>query len=346
MDKITGISLSGWGEPLTKFLDVIRLGIGKIYEPTHIRRMAKAKADEINILSEVITNNTYTPSKQVAVEALIDSSAKQLQERANTRSVYKELKRQQNIESIIITAYEKLKLEDKVSDNPVDADWISRFFNIAEEIGDEQMRKLWGKILADEIKRPESFSLRTLDILKNISQNEAQTFEKISRIAFVHPEYIGLPFNNKFYEIYNISYEDILLLSDAGLINLANSSIGFKTGDELNEDNIKDNSLIAGNYAIVYNIKNKFVYKKEDNTGNLPGLPPCLIETFRFYFFTQSGRELHTIIEPTQNIEYLKTFCNLCINKFFFEKIRIHKIKKLTEYSLDCDESVNLLDSI
>jgi len=40
------------------------------------------------------------------------------------------------------------------------------------------MQILWGKILAEEVKNPNSFSLRTLSILKNISNTDAKIFQK------------------------------------------------------------------------------------------------------------------------------------------------------------------------
>lgn len=39
--------LAGLSQPLTKLVEVISIGIGKLYEPAHIKRMANAKAYEI-----------------------------------------------------------------------------------------------------------------------------------------------------------------------------------------------------------------------------------------------------------------------------------------------------------
>jgi hypothetical protein len=49
-------------------------------------------------------------------------------------------------------ATEELKKENDVSDTPVDEDWIVRFFNVVEDISDEMMQQLWGRILAGEVK--------------------------------------------------------------------------------------------------------------------------------------------------------------------------------------------------
>ena len=344
MGNLTGVDLSGLAEPITKLIEVVSSGVGKVYEPTHIRRVAKAEADKIDILSEAIASNTETPINYSSGEISIESSTKQLLQRANNRLRYQELKKQQNIESVIGSAYEQLELEHEVSKNPVDSDWISRFFNIAGEINDEQMRKLWGKILADEIKKPQSFSMRTLDILRNMTKHEADTFEKVSQVAFSHPDYIALPYGNQYRKQFNLSYEDILLLSECGLINISESYIGDGFGDEVNSETIKDNSIVAGDYAIIYNIKKEYIHE-EHKGGELPKIP-YIIPSFSFSLFTQSGRELYSIVDVVQNIETLKIFCRFCVEKTFFENIRIHKILNLSETSLDCDESVNLLETV
>ena len=68
------------------------------------------------------------------------------------------------------------------SDN-VDEDWITRFFNIVEDISNEQMQNLWGRILSGEIKQPSTYFLRTLEILRNISPSEAEIFRKVAELA-------------------------------------------------------------------------------------------------------------------------------------------------------------------
>ena len=46
MSDVKGIEIHdilGLEEPLTKLIECVSNGIGKIYEPTHIKRIAKAK---------------------------------------------------------------------------------------------------------------------------------------------------------------------------------------------------------------------------------------------------------------------------------------------------------------
>ena len=63
-----------------------------------------------------------------------------------------------------------------------DFDWFLRFFESASNVSNEDMQKLWATILAGEVTNPGSFSLRTLDTVYNMSQNEAMIFLEATKI--------------------------------------------------------------------------------------------------------------------------------------------------------------------
>lgn len=65
------------------------------------------------------------------------------------------------------------------TENPGET-WTARFFKYAADIRDDDIRKLWGKILAGEFCRPGSFSLRTLEVLHNLDQKDAELFLKFA----------------------------------------------------------------------------------------------------------------------------------------------------------------------
>ena len=62
----------------------------------------------------------------------------------------------------------------------VDEDWLFRWRDAASLVSSEELQALWGRVLAGEIKSPGSFSLRTLEFLKNISHEEALTIAKLA----------------------------------------------------------------------------------------------------------------------------------------------------------------------
>jgi hypothetical protein len=51
------------------------------------------------------------------------------------------------------------------------------------------MQQLWGRILAGEIKRSGAFSLRALDLIRNLSKTEAQLFERVCNWAISTGEF-------------------------------------------------------------------------------------------------------------------------------------------------------------
>ena len=88
----------------------------------------------------------------------------------------RQTKKLNNAKAVVDKATKHFAEGEKVSNEPVSQDWINRLFSITEDISDDTLQELWGQILAGEIKKPKSYSLRTLDLLKNITTEEANIF--------------------------------------------------------------------------------------------------------------------------------------------------------------------------
>ena len=61
MSDVTGLQVSdilGLSEPLTKLIETVSTGMGMLYEPIHLKRRAKAKAEEIKLISDAIIANS------------------------------------------------------------------------------------------------------------------------------------------------------------------------------------------------------------------------------------------------------------------------------------------------
>lgn len=63
----------------------------------------------------------------------------------------------------------------------VDFDWYMRFFDCSTGTSNDILQDIWAQLLANEIEHPNSCSLRTLDIVRNMSVDEAKSFEKICK---------------------------------------------------------------------------------------------------------------------------------------------------------------------
>lgn len=131
---------------------------------------------------------------------------------------FQEINKQINIESVVLKAQEVLENETQCSSEPVNPDWLTRFFNCVEDISNEQMQEIWGKILAGEVKQPKSFSLRTLETLRNLRKEEAELFKKYSPLIITNQldNYYLAGIEN---ENYKMRIVDALLLQNCGLLN-------------------------------------------------------------------------------------------------------------------------------
>lgn len=158
MEQNSLIDLKAISEPVVKLIDTVSNAVGVIYEPTKLKRMARAEVEIAKIKAEG------------------EFELQQLIERTSERVDAKELRRQKNIESITKEAI--ALLPEKVSTEKVDEDWTISFFENCQDISNEQMQTLWSKILAGEVSSPQSFSLRTLNFVKTMSKEDAILFSK------------------------------------------------------------------------------------------------------------------------------------------------------------------------
>lgn len=287
-NQVKAEDLFGLSAPLTKLIEVVSRGIGNFIEPYHIKKRAEAKAYEIKVISESIEEHASTDITKYAngninLENLIGNN---IEERTLDRMIFQQTKKQENIEKIIYVAKQDLELKESVSDEKVDQDWITRFFNVSQDISNEQMQILWGQILSGEIEKPNTYSIRTLETLKNITAKEAETFTKIAKLAIRLPDSsLIIRDENYLKQNFNIKYEDILLMQELNLIN-SNETIryGFP---------ISDNNQLT---KFIYGYKIIFLERKK-------GAP---IQNINVYKLTKAGNELLNLVKTEFNEDYIK----------------------------------------
>lgn len=68
--------------------------------------------------------------------------------------------------------------------NFYDFDWFMRFYEAVGNISDDDMQDIWARILAGEINNPSFFSLRTIDVLRNMRESDAELFLKFCKFSF------------------------------------------------------------------------------------------------------------------------------------------------------------------
>jgi uncharacterized repeat protein (TIGR03899 family) len=309
--------------PIDKLIEIVQKSIGRLSKPYfdrkdidtkayEIKKLAEAHAEEMKIIANAVKENfqltggieykedkiAITSQKEISIEnkqpILIDST---LEERTNDRLNFQEAKKQLNIENVTAFAAEELKNEPPITDEPIDEDWTTRFFRIVEDVSNEEMQALWGKILAGEIKQPKTYSLRTLELIRNLSKKEADTFIKVANFA-IKSEKCSYIFkgndNDKLSKVYGITYSDIALLKEIGLIQPGD----FVSHQFLQHAQEIQRYLFAGNIVIVIKIK-----------ANTPKI------SMPVDVFSTTGNELIKLIKPTPPQDYLTYFANSIKNE-------------------------------
>ena len=299
--------------PIDKLIDIVSKSVGKISKPYfdrkdvdtkayEIEKLAEARAKEMKIIATAVKDNfQLTGGIEYKEEKLAISSPKELsieaqqpilinptlQERTQERISFQEAKKQLNIENVTAFAAEELRNEQPVSEEPLDEDWTTRFFNIVEDVSNEEMQALWGKILAGEIKQPKTYSLRTLELIRNLSKNEANTFMKVANLA-IKSDNANYLFktndDNLLSNSYNINYGDIALLIEIGLIQPGD----FVSYQLLQQPIESKRVFTSGNVVIIATVK-----------ANTPTIQmPVNV-------FTNAGNELIKLINPNPPFDYL-----------------------------------------
>ena len=105
------IDLKTFEQPALKLIDAVRGAVGILYEPRRIVKRAQAEAEAAIIKAEG--------------EVIADGVAERARRRM-ARIEWQEDRRQENIEAV--TALAIKYLPSTVDPEPVDSDWVTRFF--------------------------------------------------------------------------------------------------------------------------------------------------------------------------------------------------------------------------
>jgi hypothetical protein len=172
---------------LSKLLDSVGDAIGLIYRPIHIKMMAKA---QVTVAITKAKGDADVAKIQAATEGDVEvirinqrDAIREARDRAKERVTRQEERRQNNLEAITIKA--ALEEPDSVSEEPVEPDWLSQFINQAQDVSDEDMQTIWGRILAGEVAEPGTYSLRTLAFLKMLRKKDAELITRFCSMVWL-----------------------------------------------------------------------------------------------------------------------------------------------------------------
>ena len=172
---------------------------------------------------------------------LINTSAAQIAQQMQTDPEYarlavqkfgqRVLREQVNLDLISqIAASELRDFSDSIDQSDPDEsgetisdDWLNAFENEARQKSTEEMQTYFGKILAGEIRKPGSYSTRTVNILGSLDQNIANHFVRLCSMCILLFQDIRVPSiggnagNNALQE-YGLNFDTLNLLNEYGLV--------------------------------------------------------------------------------------------------------------------------------
>lgn len=207
---------------------------------------------------------------------------------------------------------------DECSDEPTSAqeasspefDWMMRFFDAASRVTNVDLQQLWGKILANETREQGRFSLRTLDIVRNLSHGEAMTFDLLCRHVMLSGSMLFV-FDNGFCEL---EY-----LDDGSAYNERSRSIVAASG--LNDQDDIQPLVEAGLLTKDHRFAGTFREKKPLVMGNTS--VSCIVKpdpehtmiVFDPYLLTKSGSELFRAIASGSGFRQEQEYNAACLGE-------------------------------
>lgn len=292
------MNLGDLAKPATTLIEKVADATGILYEPTRIKRRAKAEAK----------------AEKIQAEAKIELT--DIHRRAAQRWIEEETQRQESIENTITKAIPQLN--EDADPHAIEDDWIINFFDKCRLVTDDKVQDLWASILARESDTPGSFSQLTVNSLENFGKRDAESFISLCRfVCYVNSE--PIPFvQNANHEIYTqtgIDSEALVHLSSLNVIETISALGGSRGVTRPSEPRIN-----AGESITIIYFDEKLEYVNAGKNQDKLGIGSIA--------FTSFGKELLSICENKKVdgfYEYLKH--NWDWSRIMGSKIRVEDDK-------------------
>lgn len=164
--KMSLINLDGASDVVIKLLDMLQDAVGWVVAP-HGARKDFDEAVEIY-------------KKSIEEDKNLDGRLKA----AKISSARKELKQYINQSKIIAYAIEDLDQNAKLE---LEDDWLSYFFDYAQNISNESVQKIWARILAEQCNGDTSINRMLIHTLSLLDAESAKAFGNLCRITIHCP---------------------------------------------------------------------------------------------------------------------------------------------------------------
>ena len=281
MDENKMLETVGEGaKVVSKFEEITQMLLGPIITTRQSNAAIKAARKQIDFIRE-------NPDMEIAFSengsvSTRERTPQELFARGIIRETGDMIYQQNNLESITEKAQSMIS-EAEDPKETIDVDWLMRFKDAAKNISAEEMQLIWAKILAGEYEKPGSISLRTLDVVRNLSTEEAKMFTKTTSLVFNSSNGCFILSDSSLLKKKGLSHSSILTLDECGLLEYGGGNLNL-------------------NYSIQKRESLLFSYAKRTirlyNPNELPA--KGMISVYRL---TAAGRDLYSIVENTSSGE-------------------------------------------
>ncbi|GGO75151.1 TIGR03899 family protein [Bowmanella pacifica] len=218
------------------------------------------------------------------------------QRKVQRRKIIQQQRQLRNLERILSLALEFSPAQGQ--EENLDPDWFFSFIKLAEEIHSPTMQELWAKIFATEIGQPGTFSLRSLNILQQLTQRDARIFSLAVSLAsrrsgdysprllfgyYYKPSLLSMMGLKRGGQLnlaqFGLTYPDLLALMDLGLIYNSEIESGELSTQKRNE----------------WRIGGETLHMTPRNRGTL----------LNYYKFTAAGAELSRLVPVKAQPDYI-----------------------------------------
>ena len=201
----------------------------ELIDPKGLSNVAGKLLDKLTLYTGWRTSSfEKIQGKQSFIDDVKKSNLNPIQKAAFISNAGKIIKEYANQNNIVKEAL-PLLIRDANPDR-IDEDWITSFMDKARLISNNELQIIWANILAGESNQPGSYSMRTLEVLKNLNKEEAMLFQRLAKVVINYSGTMFI-FNEDSFPDNGLKFADILRLEECGLISstAANLTISLES---------------------------------------------------------------------------------------------------------------------
>ena len=190
-------------------------------------------------------------------------------------------------QAISLALDEAEKIPDEcVTDDPVDPDWFAAWREGAERVSNEEMRIFWARILAEETKQPNSYSLHTVEALRRLSRSDAKLIEQVAPLVVDNE----IPRLEETFDLVNTT--NLLEISEMGILTGVETTLLSATRSSFSQERFEYH-LLCNDKAIMAVAKDS---KKKLSF-------PCIK-------VTRVGQEIISLGQFQANVTFIEKFAS------------------------------------